>query len=88
MANDRRFPISRRLDEISVRTLLYLQDGVSDLERRLHKLGKEDGDDGIPFNLWRLHSRSDNYEERLKITQGIREKSKEYSRYYGFQNYH
>jgi hypothetical protein len=87
-ANHRRFPISRRFDEISVRTLLYLQDGVGDLERRLHKLGKEDGDDGIPFNLWRLHSRGDNYEERLKITKEIREKLKEYSRYIGFQNYH
>jgi len=86
MANHRRFPISRRFDEISVRTLLYLQDGVGDLERRLPKLGKEDGDDGI--NLWRLHSRGDNYEERLKITKEIRENLKECSRYFGFQNYY
>jgi hypothetical protein len=89
MANDRRFPIFRKFDEISVHALLYLQDGVGDLERRLHKLGKEGHGDGIPFNLWRLHSRGgDNYEEMLETIKEIREKLKEYNWYYGFQNHH
>lgn len=45
------FSLFRRFDGISVRTLLYWQDELGELEERLQKLDKTDMDDGIPINL-------------------------------------
>jgi len=80
MASDKVFTVFRRFDTISIRTLLYLQDELTELEESLHELDQTDMNDGTPFDLWRLHSRrGDNNEERNQILVEIREKLIEYS---------
>jgi hypothetical protein len=82
MASDKVFAIFRRFDVIAIRSLLYLQDELVELEESLHELDQADMNDGTPFDLWRLHSRrGDNNSERNEILVEIREKLKEYSRY-------
>lgn len=51
MASDKVFSVFRRFDEISIRTLLHLQDELCQLEESLQKLDQADTSDGSPFNL-------------------------------------
>lgn len=79
MASDRIFAVFRRFDTLSIRSLLYLQDEISQLESRLNTVDQADRNQGTPIALWRLHSRrDDDNPERIALMEEIRAKLKEY----------
>lgn len=56
MASDKVFCIFRRFDVLSVRTLLRLQDELSELEQRLEAVDEADHRQGGTTGLQSLHS--------------------------------
>jgi hypothetical protein len=75
MASDKVFCIFRRFDTLSVRTLLYLQDELAELEERLNAIDEADVRYGRNPGLVSLHSRRhDTNDERKNIMRIIDEK--------------
>lgn len=79
VSTDNVFRIFRRFDAMTVRTLLYLQDELCELEERLQALDDADFASTDASDLISLHSRrNDKNVERKTIMADIQRKLKEY----------
>jgi hypothetical protein len=77
IASDKTLYIFRRFDHLAVRSLLYMQDELCELERQIKALDDADmADSDVPYDL---HTRKDENEERV----GLMEKFTERLRIYG-----
>jgi hypothetical protein len=82
IASDKVFCIFRRFEWLAVRTLLYMQDEICELEDRLRVLDQADLQSGDPTDLYSLHSRRDDTNvERREVMRQVREKLYRYRKF-------
>jgi hypothetical protein len=79
IGSDKDFFIFRKFNVLSARSLLFLQDELSELEERLNSIDIAESGRGEPRDLWNLSSRrEDENLERKKLMRVLSVKIKEY----------
>jgi hypothetical protein len=79
IGSDKDFFIFRKFNVLSARSLLFLQDELSELEEQLNSIDIAESGRGDPRDLWNLSSRrEDENLERKKLMRVLSVKIKEY----------